>query len=268
MGIGVISKAMNKRPHILITNDDGILAPGIRHLWKALSELADVTIVAPATEQSAMSLAVTIRTPLRMEKVDWPEEANAWSVSGTPVDCVKMALSLLMKSPPDLIVSGINKGSNHGRNVLYSGTVAAVIEGTMQNIPGIAFSCTQFVKPKYHLTERFIPTIVSYVLEKGLPSDTFLNVNFPDHQEIKGVKLTSQGKAYWAESPQKRGHPSEESYEYYWLGSKEAYFEEEENSDVAWLKKGYATAVPLRVRELTSHSWLQERKQQFDNLFP
>src|ERR1700722_13841399 len=122
---------MTNQPYILVTNDDGVYAPGIKHLWKSLNQIADVVVVAPASEQSAVSLSITIRHPLRIEKIDWPLHGNAkvWSINGTPADCVKLALSVILPHPPQLIVSGINRGNNAGRNVLYSGTVAAVIEG-------------------------------------------------------------------------------------------------------------------------------------------
>src|SRR5262245_14985477 len=149
---------MKMRPHILITNDDGIHAPGIKHLWKALQDIAQVTVIAPAAEQSAVSLSITIRNPLKIDKVTWSEGTEVWSVSGTPADCVKLGLSVLLQNPPNLIVSGINKGNNAGRNMLYSGTVAAVIEGIMHDIPGIAFSCKDYVQPDYQATEKYIPT--------------------------------------------------------------------------------------------------------------
>ena len=120
---------MMNRPFILVTNDDGVYAPGIKHLWKALQDFADLIVVAPATEQSAVSLSITIRHPLRIEKLEWPfVNAEVWSVNGTPADCVKLALSVILPHPPQLIVSGINRGNNAGRNTLYSGTVAAVIK--------------------------------------------------------------------------------------------------------------------------------------------
>lgn len=256
-----------QKPHILITNDDGIHAPGIRHLWQALHEIADLTIVAPASEQSAMSLAVTLRTPIRIEKIHWPHSTNAWSVTGTPVDCVKLGLSVILDRAPDLIVSGINRGNNAGRNVLYSGTVAAVIEGVMRNVPGIAFSCLTFQNPKYHVAEKHIPAIVQHVLKNPLPDHTFLNVNFPDHAEhVEGFKLTRQGKSYWMENPDKRDHPAE-GHSYYWMGAKVAEFDEHEESDIAWLKRGYVTGVPIHLPELTHHQLLAERKAHFDVLF-
>ena len=150
---------MTKRPYILVTNDDGVYAPGIKHLWKALAQFADVVVVAPSSEQSAVSLSITIRHPLRIEKIEWPwaNHTPVWSINGTPADCVKLALSVILPHPPQLIVSGLNRGNNAGRNVLYSGTVAAVIEGVMHNIPGIAFSVTDYAKPDYEKAERYNP---------------------------------------------------------------------------------------------------------------
>jgi 5'-nucleotidase len=259
---------MTNRPTILITNDDGIFAPGIKHLWKALSPFADLVVVAPAAEQSAVSLSITIRHPLRIEKVDWPlaEEAQLWSINGTPADCVKLALKVILPTPPQLIVSGINRGTNAGRNVLYSGTVAAVIEGTMHNIPGIAFSAADYFEPDYESASSHILPIVKYALENTLPQGTFLNVNFPRKSmgEIKGIRLAKQGKEYWVENPEHREHPAE-GHSYYWLGAKLAEFAEEEGSDIALLREGYATAVPIHINDLTYHSFIVHQKEIFED---
>jgi 5'-nucleotidase len=255
---------MNQRPHILITNDDGINAPGIRFLWQALREIAEITIVAPHTEQSAVGLGITIRTPLYLEKIDRFEESPAWSVSGTPVDCVKMGLSLLMKKKPDLIVSGLNRGSNAGRGVFYSGTVAGVIEGVLRDIPGIALSCVDFDMPDYEGAAKHVTAIVQHVQENPLPSGTLLNVNFPSGP-IKGIKLTRQGKEYFMEDPTMRNHPFE-NQNYYWLGAKLAQFEEEEDSDIVWLRKGYIAAVPVFVGELTNSDHLASHRDRFEQL--
>lgn len=250
------------RPYILITNDDGVYAPGIKHLYNAVKDFADVIVVAPATEQSAAGLSITIRHPLTLQRVSWNSlDAEVWSVSGTPSDCIKMALSVVSQKPPSLIVSGINRGSNAGRNILYSGTVAAVIEGTLQNIPGIAFSSIKFDNPTYGPTETHISYIVKYALQHKLPTGTFLNVNFPDGH-IKGVRMARQGKEYFAEDPECRSHPS--GHDYYWLGFKVAKFEEEEDSDIALLEQGYATAVPLHIQEITDRIHMQNQKSIFE----
>lgn len=256
----------HKKPKILITNDDGINAPGIRHLWTALNSIADVTVVAPANEQSAVGLSITIRSPLHIHKADWGE--NTWSVNGTPADCVKLALSVVLDEKPDLVVSGINRGTNAGRNVLYSGTVAGAIEGVMHDIPALAFSCYNYFNPNFTEIEKFIPLIVKHSLETPLPQGTLLNVNFPDqeqHSMVKGFRMTRQGKEFWVENPDKRTHPAE-GKEYYWLGIRLAEFEEHEDSDIAWLKKGYASAVPVHVGDMTDHKHLNEAKESFSKL--
>lgn len=261
--------AAKKKPRVLITNDDGIHAPGIRFLWQALKDIADVTVIAPATEQSAAALSLTLRHPLRIEATDTFPHTPAWIVSGTPADCVKLGLSVILPEPPDFILSGINRGSNAGRTLLYSGTVACVIEGVMRNIPGIAFSCMDFHHPNYAQGAEYIPALFEYVLAHPPAKGTLLNVNFPsngDHPRIKGIKLTRQGKEYLAENPEKRQHPAEGS-SYYWLGVQIVQFDEEDDCDVNWLRQGYATVVPIHVHELTDHAHLLEHKAHFAQRF-
>lgn len=257
---------MHKRPNILVTNDDGINALGIKHLWNSLKRFADLTIIAPHIEQSAVGLSISIRHPLHIQEVEWAG-AKAWSVTGTPADCVKMALKVILPHAPDLIVSGINRGTNAGGNVLYSGTVAGAIEGTMHNIPAVAFSCSDFSNPDYEQVEQYIPSVIKYVLDHPLPKGTLLNVNFPEKAHgIKGFKMARQGKEHWCEKPDKRRHPVE-GYDYYWLGNTIATFDEDEESDVVWLRKGYVTAVPIHVGELTDHDHLKKSKSHFESLF-
>lgn len=256
---------MNQRPTILITNDDGVHAAGIRHLWKALSAVADVVVVAPASEQSAVGLSITIRRPLQIEEVNWyGTEAKVWSVNGTPADSVKLALSVVLPEPPQLIISGINRGTNAGRNVLYSGTVAAVVEGMMHHIPGMAISIGEYTNPSYEELEAYIPSLVNYMIEHPLPQGTFLNVNFPENMKsgIKGIHFTKQGREYWVENPEKRQHPAED-VPYYWLGAQLAKYDEEDDCDITWLKEGYATVVPIQMSDLTHHEHLQQQKNHF-----
>jgi len=259
---------MKNKPRILITNDDGVHAPGIRYLWEALHEIADLTIVAPQTEQSATGLSITLRSPLRLEKLNWSNGIVAWSVNGTPSDCVKLGLNIVFNEKPDLIVSGINRGTNAGRNALYSGTVAAAIEGVLHGIPAIAFSCHDYWDTDYTTANKHIPSIVEHVLKHPLPNGTLLNVNFPSKEleQIRGYKMTRQGMAYWTEDLAERFHPAEK-HTYYWLGAKLAEFNEIEDCDIAWLKKGYVTAVPIHVNELTDHQHLESRKNVFEALF-
>lgn len=254
-----------RKPKILITNDDGILAPGIRHLFEALSDFADVSVVAPAIERSGAGLGITLRKPLLIEPVEWPSCSHVWKVTGTPADCVRMGLSVILGFTPDLIVSGINRGSNAGRTVLYSGTIGGVIEGILRHVPGIAFSCADYDSPDYASTQPYILDLVKHMLEHPLPKGIFLNVNFPATNQIKGIRMARQGHSYWIEDPLERQHP--EGHSYYWLGGKWLDLTEHPDSDVLLLQEGYATAVPIRAHELTDLSVFAERKDRFNDVF-
>lgn len=260
----------NQRLHILMTNDDGIHASGIKHLWNALKSYADITVVAPSGEQSAVGLSTTLRQPLRIEKANWHAESeHIWTVSGTPADCIKMGLNVIVAKRPDLIVSGMNRGSNLGRNVLYSGTVAAAIESIMQGIPAIAFSCQDYhIEPDYAYAGQHIPAIIDYVMNHPMPEGTLLNVNFPEKSlgKFKGIKMTSQGNDLWIENPDKRMHPGE-GHSYYWLGSQLKRGKELHDSDDQWIKQGYVTAVPVHVGNLTDRLHLEKTKEHFENSF-
>jgi len=176
-----------------------------------------------------------------------------------------MGMSVILNSLPDLIVSGINRGANSGRNVLYSGTIGGVIEGALRNVPGIAFSCADFVNPDYAKVQHLIYPLVRHLIEHPLPLGTLLNVNFPNVQTIRGLKLARQGKGYWIEDPAQRVHP--EGHSYFWHGGKWYEHEEHEESDVHLLKQGFATAVPIHISELTDLKLFHERKPHFDKLF-
>jgi 5'-nucleotidase len=254
---------MQKKPYILLTNDDGIEAPGLAALYQAVCSFADTVIVAPASEQSGVGAGISLRNPLQIQTVLWPNNANAWKVTGTPADCVRLGLHTILKRSPDLILSGVNRGSNAGRTVLYSGTVGAVIEGIMKNVPGIAFSSVDYKNPKYEQFKEFIQSIVSQCLTDPLPKGTLLNVNFPNAEKFQGIKLAHQGMSYWMEDPEQRLHP--EGHEYYWLGGKWSTHPEDQDSDVYLLEKGYITAVPIHVNQLTDKALVQERKQLFEH---
>lgn len=258
-----------QRPKIVITNDDGIQAPGINTLWRVLHEadFADLFIIAPTTERSGAGVSITWDKPILIQKTPWPENTPAWSVGGSPADCIKMGERIILGKKPDFIVSGINAGSNAGRNVLHSGTVGACIEGVFRGIPGIAFSCEDGDKPNYHVAEKYVAGLVKYVLGNPLPAGSFLNVNFPHaaQDEVKGFRLTRQGKGRWSEDPYL--HINSESGPSYWLGGKPEEVEEDPDCDIAWLKKGYLTAVPLHVHELTEMQELKKRKESFESYF-
>lgn len=249
------------RPYILITNDDGIHAPGIKHLWNAVQEFADVAIVAPHAEKSGSGLSITWTKPLHLRAYPWENETPAWSLNGTPADCVKMALSVVLDQKPDLVISGINRGSNSGRTVLYSGTVGGVIEAVMKGIPGIAFSYSDVDDPPVALTKKTIFPIIEHFLKHPLPSGTFLNVNFPYNTKdgFKGIRMATQGRGYWHEAPDKRIHP--EGVPYYWLGGTwGAANSEDANSDVSLLNQGYITVAPIHVGELTCKNTFELHK--------
>ncbi len=258
---------MSNRPFLLITNDDGIHASGIRHLWEAVCDFADVAIVAPQSEKSGSGLSITWTRPLLIQKISWDDHTPAWSVNGTPADCVKMALSMILDRAPDLVISGVNRGSNAGRTVLYSGTIGGIIEGVLKGVPGIAFSFSDFETPPVAATKKYILALIEHVLKKPLPKGSFLNVNFPvDCQHlIKGIKLSRQGKGYWSEAPEKRTHP--EGTPYYWLGGQWRSFEEEADSDVAHLEQGYIAAAPIHVNDLTDLTVYNEHKKHIEALF-
>lgn len=249
---------MPKKPHILITNDDGILAQGIKTLFDAIHPFAKVSIVAPMVDKSGKALSLTLRKPLHAEQFPWPKKGvDAWSISGTPADCVKMALSVLLDSPPDLLISGVNRGSNAGRNILYSGTIGATIEASFHGVPAIAFSCEDYAQPDYDMAAKHIPTLAKFFLSQKLPQDTIWNITFPQSvKEAKGYRLAHQGKGYWMEDIAKRTHPL--GTPYYWLSGKIAKFDEAPQSDIALLKEGYITLVPAQVNDLTNYSLLEK----------
>jgi 5'-nucleotidase len=178
-----------------------------------------------------------------------------------------MACSVLLEKQPQMILSGINRGSNAGRTVLYSGTVGGVIEGTLKNIPGIAFSFCDFDLPSLSSVKRFIFPLVQHFLENPLPQGTFLNVTFPEGCEkgVKGLRFAKQGRGYWVEDPQQRTHP--EGIPYYWLGGKWKSFDEDRESDVALLIEGYITAVPIHIDQLTDQEAFKTRKESVEKLF-
>src|SRR5690554_4155151 len=205
------------RPSILVVNDDGITAPGIRVLIEEMETLGDVVVVAPEGAQSGMGHAITIGKPLRIDRVDIYEGVQMYKSSGTPVDCVKLAVNKVFKGrKPDICVSGINHGLNNSINILYSGTMSAAVEGAIEGIPSIGFSYDDFDHDAdFSVCRPYVGAIASQVLENGLPKGTLLNVNFPNVSKIKGVKICSQADAKWAEVFDERTDPYKRYY--YWL---------------------------------------------------
>jgi len=240
------------RPRILVVNDDGIDAPGIRALIEVMREIGDITVVAPDGPQSGMGHAITIGKPLRLDKVNLYEGVEMYKSSGTPVDCVKLAVNKIFKGEkPDLCVSGINHGLNNSINVIYSGTMSAAVEGAIESIPSIGFSLDDFTyDADFSHCKKFIKIISEQVLEHGLQPGTLLNVNFPKGNNIKGIKVCRQANAKWAEEFDERVDPNKRSY--YWLTGVFQNYDQGEDTDVWALENGYVSMVPVQF-DMTAH---------------
>lgn len=240
------------KPNILVVNDDGITAPGIKNLIEVVKELGNVVVVAPDGPQSGMGHAITIGKPLRFDKVDLYDGVEMYKCSGTPVDCVKLAVNKIFKGKkPDLCVSGINHGLNNSINVIYSGTMSAAVEGAIEGIPSIGFSLDDFSQEaNFEHCKRFIKAIALQVLEHGLPPATLLNVNFPNGPDLRGIKICRQANAKWAEDFEERKDPYSRSY--YWLTGVFENYDKGEDTDVWALEHGYVSVVPVQF-DLTAH---------------
>lgn len=247
------------RPLILVTNDDGIVAPGIRTLIEVMKELGDVVVVAPDSPQSAMGHAITINNTLKLEKVTLDKDlSQEYSCSGTPVDCVKIAVNEILNRKPDLCVSGINHGSNSSINVIYSGTISAAVEAGIEGIPAIGFSLLDYSwDANFEPIKSYVKQIAQGVLEKGLPEGVILNVNFPklSKEDIKGIKICRQAKAMWQEEFDKRTNP--QGKEYYWLTGKFVNLDKGTDTDEWVLENGYISIVPVQF-DLTAHHAIQQ----------
>lgn len=238
---------------ILLTNDDGINAPGLYALYESIRAMGDVTVVAPDTEMSAVGHAITLTDPLRVEKINKRGEFFGYAVNGTPADCVKIAVWALLDEKPDLIISGINLGNNTGISIIYSGTVSAATEGTILEIPSFAISLVAYRNPDFTYAAKFAKKMATIVLEKGLPVGTLLNVNVPNvkEEEIKGVVVTRQGKAVYREHFDKRTDPWGRSY--YWMAGEKVELEEDEFVDDSALKNNQVSITPIQF-DLTDYA--------------
>jgi len=250
---------MKKRPLILVTNDDGITAPGIRALIEVMKTIGDVVVVAPNSPQSAMGHAITTNSTLHLEKVVIDVELDSeFSCSGTPVDCVKIAIDQIIKGKPDICVSGINHGSNSATNVIYSGTMSAAIEAGMSGIPAIGFSLCDFSwNANFEEIKSFVHQITMQVLEQGLPKGVVLNVNFPilPFSEIKGIKICRQANATWVEKFDERTNPHGKKY--YWLTGVFENHDKGEDTDEWALANGFVSIVPVQY-DLTAYHAMQQ----------
>ena len=243
-----------KRPLILVTNDDGINAPGIRTLISVIKDIGDVIVVAPDSPQSGMGHAITINSTLHSSRIT-PKNSEIieYSCSGTPADCVKLAINELMPRKPDLCVSGINHGSNSSINVIYSGTMSAAIEAGIEGVPAIGFSLLDYSwNADFSQSKDFIRKITLNALDNGIPKGVVLNVNIPavKKSDIKGFKICRQAMAYWVEEFDKRKNPL--GQEYYWLTGKFVNKDQGEDTDEWALKNNYISIVPVEF-DLTAH---------------
>jgi 5'-nucleotidase len=245
---------MEKRPLILVSNDDGITAPGIRTLVELMSDLGEVVVVAPDSPQSGMGHAITIGNTLRLYEADIFPGIQAYKCSGTPADCVKLAKHHVLKDrKPDLVVSGINHGSNTSISVLYSGTMSAAIEAAIEGMPAIGFSlCDYDPKADFSHTHEYVVKIAKQVLKTRLPRATALNVNFPPKrfENIKGMKICRQARAKWQEEFDQRFDPN--GRQYFWLAGNFVNFDKGEDNDEWAIANNYVSVVPCQF-DLTAH---------------
>ncbi len=249
-----------KKPHILVCNDDGIEGEGIHALAAAMKKIGRVSVVAPAEPHSAMSHAMTLGSPLRIKKFLKNGRFFGYTVSGTPVDCIKVALSHILTSKPDLIVSGINYGSNTATNTLYSGTVAAALEGAIQGITSLAFSLATYEHADFTYAGKFARKLSKKVLLEGLPQDTILSVNIPNvpESQIAGIMITEQGRSRWEENTIERndmfGNP------YYWLNGTLRLLDDSLHKDEFAVRHNYVAITPLSC-DLTYNSSISTLEQ-------
>ncbi|WP_341658556.1 5'/3'-nucleotidase SurE [Blattabacterium cuenoti] len=249
---------MNKKPIILVTNDDGIVAPGIRALVHSMNLLGDVYVVAPNKPQSGIGHAITMNTILYCDSVKIDNgKQKEWECSGTPVDCVKLAISDILPRKPDICVSGINHGSNSSINIMYSGTVSAIIEASIEGIPSVGFSLLDFNwNADFEASKKYVCQIVKKILYNPIPEKIItLNVNIPKlkKEQIKGIKICRQADSKWKESFDKRHNPKGKTY--YWLVGEFLNLDEKVDTDEWALKNGYISIVPIQF-DLTNYTIL------------
>ena len=247
------------RPLILVTNDDGVTAPGIRNLVESIADLGDIVVVAPDSHQSGMGHAITISNILRMSPHDFGMDGvEAYKTTGTPVDCVKLAIYKILKRKPDVLVSGINHGSNASINVIYSGTMSAAVEGALEGIPSVGFSLCDFAEDAdFRASRNVARTVTKQVLAHGTPKGTCLNVNIPvvAPEDLKGMKVCRQGAGHWADSFEERQAPGGKTY--YWMTGNFTDVDKGEDTDEWALKHGYVSVVPVQY-DLTAHHAMTE----------
>jgi len=258
--------AEEKKPLILVTNDDGITAPGVRNLIAEMTQLGEVVVVAPDGPQSGKGHAITIESTLRCDQVHIDKGPQTeFSCSGTPVDCVKLAVNVILDRKPDLIVSGVNHGSNSSINVIYSGTMSAAVEGALEGIPSIGYSLLDYSwDADFSPVRPYVRAIAEEVLRNGMATGTCLNVNFPrpTKSAIKGVRICRQADANWVEEFDSRVDPR--GRKYYWLTGKFENYDRGEDTDEWALSNGYVSIVPVQYDVTAHHAIGELNKWSFD----
>lgn len=244
---------------ILVTNDDGIDSDGVYALASALKEIADVTVVAPRREQSAVGHGITMLIPLRITEYHRNGEFFGYAVEGTPADCVKIGIRNIMKEVPDMVVSGINHGSNTAINIIYSGTVSAAREAAIMDVPSMAISLTNHAGRDFKFAGKAAKMIAQKMKGHDLPLGTLLNVNVPDvpESEIKGIHLTKQGKSKWDDTYEMRVDPYGKNY--YWLTGSLMEMDTEMETDQAAIKNNYVSVTPIHF-DLTDYETYNRMK--------
>jgi len=253
-----------KKPLILVTNDDGITAPGIRSLVEVAKKFGEVVVVAPDSPQSGMGHAVTLTKPLRLHKTDIFEGVDSYECSGTPVDCVKIAVDKVLHRKPDLCLSGVNHGSNSSINIIYSGTMSAAVEAALEGIPSIGFSLCDFsYEADFSVAQYAAEQIVKQVLHYGLANNTLLNVNIPkvSKEELKGIRICRQAMAKWEEEFDERQDPH--GRHYFWLTGKFVNNDKGEDTDEWALANNFISVVPVQY-DLTAHHGINYINQNWD----
>jgi 5'-nucleotidase len=253
------AKRASRRLHILISNDDGIDAQGIYALAHEVRKIARVTVVAPDKQQSAVGHAITMNYPLRAIPFRKDNEFFGYAVEGTPADAVKLGVRFLLKQRPDIVISGINHGSNTAINIIYSGTVSAATEGTILGIPSIAVSLTTYQEADFSFAARVAARLALLVAEKGLPDGTLLNVNVPAIPEgqIRGIRITKQGTSTWDDTFDVRRDPA--NREYFWLKGKLNITDTDPDADLVAVRSGYVSVTPIHY-DLTDRAMLEEMR--------
>lgn len=243
------------RPLILISNDDGIHSEGLHSLAKALKKIARVVVIAPDRERSGVSHSLTLQRPLRVDRV----KTGVYAVDGTPTDCINLAVNRILKEKPALVASGINKGGNLGDDITYSGTVSAAIEGRILGIPSFAISLVSRNYFRFEVASKIAAQIAQEILEKGLPEDTLLNVNVPSvpEKELRGIKITRQGKRIYSDAVVEKIDPR--GRKYYWIAGEEIGFEKRRGTDILAVNDNYISITPLHL-DLTNYRSVKKLK--------